>query len=333
MVTDAKIVEFVRRRGPLSTTAVAKLMHVSRQAAHRRLRALADAGKLVHEGGGRGARWVYPTSKKWVFRYRTRGLAEDRVWEDTEARIPLFRGLPPQTLIVARYAFTEMLNNAIEHSRSKTVELRFEAKTERICFEVVDGGIGAFENVRVAKGLETVLDAVGELSKGKVTTAPRDHTGEGIFFTSKAVTRFELEANGAAWIVDNAREDMTVKSSARRRGTRVRCEILRRLPRSLEQVFAEYTIDFEFARTRTVVRLFTRGTEFISRSEARRVMHGLDRFQEIVLDFDRVAFVGQGFADEVFRVWARAHPGIRLLPVNAAREVEFMIERALRQNG
>jgi len=67
----------------------------------------------------------------------------------------------------------------------------------------------------------------------------------------------------------------------------------------------------------------------VSRSEAKRLLHGLDRFREVVLDFRGVEGVGQGFADEVFRVWAHAHPQTTLIPVHMNRAVEFMVRRAL----
>jgi hypothetical protein len=66
----------------------------------------------------------------------------------------------------------------------------------------------------------------------------------------------------------------------------------------------------------------------MSRSEARSVLHTLGRFGEVVLDFAGVEAVGQGFADEVFRVWARAHTDVRLLPVNMNENVDFMVRRA-----
>src|SRR6185295_16498358 len=101
-------------------------------------------------------------------------------------------------------------------------------------------------------------------------------------------------------------------------------------PRTLAQVFEEYTIDLSFAKTRVVVKLFQRGERFISRSEARRVTHGLERFAEVVLDFAGIDEVGQGFCDEVFRVWAAAHRRTKFTSVNMSREVKFMVERAVR---
>ena len=100
--------------------------------------------------------------------------------------------------------------------------------------------------------------------------------------------------------------------------------------RYLTEVFAEYTRDFEFTRTRTVVRLFAIGTEFVSRSQARRLVNGLERFREVVLDFGGVELVGQGFVDEVFRVWARQRPETALIPIAMGAPVAFMVERAIR---
>jgi hypothetical protein len=100
--------------------------------------------------------------------------------------------------------------------------------------------------------------------------------------------------------------------------------------RKLADVFAEYTVDLEFRKTRVVIKLFTLGTRFVSRSEARRVVTGLERFSEAILDFDKVEEVGQGFADEVFRVWAKAHRNTDLTPTNMSEPVAFMVERARR---
>jgi hypothetical protein len=160
---------------------------------------------------------------------------------------------------------------------------------------------------------------------------PSRHTGEGIFFTSKASNRFEIVSGELQWIVDNRRGDMAVgELDPPERGTRVRVQIDPDDARDLGAVFAEYTEDLEFSRTRTVVRLFAIGTEFVSRSEAKRLVRGLERFREVVLDFRGVRLVGQGFADEVFRVWSSKHPEVRLTPVGMSVPVAFMVERASR---
>ncbi len=86
----------------------------------------------------------------------------------------------------------------------------------------------------------------------------------------------------------------------------------------------------ERPQERPIVELSGTGVELISRSEAKRLLHGLEKFREVVLDFTGVEMVGQGFADEVFRVWQREHPEVRLLPVHMSEPVAFMVERARR---
>jgi len=321
------VLAFLRRRGSVSTTDVAAKLGISRQAAHRKLRELAKRGAVVARGAGRASRWELAGVER-TFRFSVRGLAEDRVWEELARAVAALGTLDADARGIARYAFTEMLNNAIEHSKSKTVDVRVEPHKDAIAFEIVDRGVGAFETVRAKLRLANAHEALAEISKGKTTTMPERHTGEGIFFTSKAVRRFELDANDVLWIVDNAREDMTVTKGHVPRGTRVRFVVDKHPKRTLASVFDEWTVDHAFARTRAVVRLFELGTEFVSRSEARRMLAGLERFREIVFDFDRVKMIGQGFADEVFRVWRNAHSDIQVRVEHANDDVTFMIRRA-----
>jgi hypothetical protein len=93
------------------------------------------------------------------------------------------------------------------------------------------------------------------------------------------------------------------------------------------------TDEHQFSRTRTVVRLFSFGVEFISRSEAKRLMHGLERFSEVLIDFAGVEAVGQGFVDEALRVWPNQHPQTAVQPIGMTGPVEFMVRRGLPQAG
>lgn len=328
MKSSTVLLAWVARKGRVSSSAVAKHLGISRQAAHKKLRALEQAGQVNPVSAGRTAAWE-AVGETEQHRYATRGLAEDRVYRELMASSRVLAKLGAAARRILAYAFTEMLNNAIDHSGAKTVTVKLGRTQKRVWFEVADGGRGAFERVREDRKLASVEDALAELSKGKVTTAPEAHSGEGIFFTSKCVDRFELMANGLHWIVDNTREDHTVLESPRRRGTLVRCEIEASTRRDLAAVFAAYTVDDAFLRSRIVVKLFTHGTEFVSRSEARRLLEGLDQFREVVLDFTEVEAIGQGFADEVLRVWPRRHPETTITWANASRPVSYMLRRAL----
>ncbi len=77
----------------------------------------------------------------------------------------------------------------------------------------------------------------------------------------------------------------------------------------------------------TIIKLFMPGVVFMSRSQARSLLAGLEKFKKIILDFDRVPNVGQAFADEIFRVFQSRHPKIIIEPVSMNETVRFMVER------
>jgi anti-sigma regulatory factor (Ser/Thr protein kinase) len=257
------------------------------------------------------------------------GLQEDMVW--TELADDILRDrLSPEAMSTANYAFTEMLNNAVDHSNAETVHVAGWVSRVEVRFEISDRGRGALPHLQERLDLEDAYDALGELTKGKTTTDPERHTGEGIFFTSKAVDVFTLESAGLRWTVDNVRYDQAVGASEITTGTRVRWEMDPATTRPISEVFGAYTDEnLRFTRTRTVVRLFGFGVRFVSRSEAKRLMRGLERFEEVILDFTAVEEVGQGFVDEVLRVWPNRHPGTTVHPTGMTGPVEFMVRRGL----
>jgi anti-sigma regulatory factor (Ser/Thr protein kinase) len=310
----------------------------------KQARALADAGVLTSTpspGGHRRfdlerARQEFAArpvrSRRATLRFERAydlvGLAEDEVW--THVRAALFPDdSPPNPRRIAAYAFTEMLNNAIDHSGGTTATVIATRDAERVLFTVSDDGVGVFARLIERFGMADGLEAIQELHKGKLTTAPTAHTGEGIFFTSKLVDVFSLSANGLQWIVDNERDDVAVRDRATAPGTRVDFEIRLDTSRQAKDVFDAFAGDDGFVRTRTTIRLFELGTEFVSRSEAKRVASRLEQFREVEVDFAGVDGVGQGFVDELFRVWAAEHPGTRLIPTRMNEEVRFMVERGL----
>ena len=254
------------------------------------------------------------------------GLQEDLVWRELEPQL----GLKSSTLrSIGYYVFTEMLNNAIDHSGGKLARVRIWRSERRLVLEISDDGVGALRRLADGKDLPDLFSAVQDLTKGKQTTDPARHTGEGIFFSSKAVDLFSLASNGLVWTVDNLRADQAVGTSATTTGTTVILEIDPNTNTELTEVFARYTDNRQFTRSSTVVKLFAIGVDFVSRSEAKRLLAGLDQFSHVELDFKDVQAVGQGFVDELFRVWPQAHPGTSLTPTHMGPAVRFMVERGL----
>ena len=68
----------------------------------------------------------------------------------------------------------------------------------------------------------------------------------------------------------------------------------------------------------------------MSRSEAKKLLDGIERFRNVVLDFKGVEAVGQGFVDEMFRVWTSRHPNTRLHPINMMPPIAFIVEHGQR---
>lgn len=318
----------VDRRGEVQNRDVATALRVSPASAHRLLQALVLARVLERHGKGRAARYRLRSVRR---RFRREGLDEHRVWQAMAEEIARIRPLDSEASRALAYAASEIVNNAVDHSGGRTVEVTVEFERGGTTVTTVrDDGIGVFRKVCEDFGYASPHDAIVQLEKGKLTTDPARHSGEGLFFSSKAVTRFRLESQGIAWIVDNEARDSGVGPSDVRRGTRVRLEVVAgRVPR-LEDVFAAYTDPetLRFTRTRATIKLAALGAVLVSRSEAKRLVARLEEFSHVALDFSGVEAVGQGFCDEVFRVWATDHPEVRLEPVGMNEAVAFMVGRA-----
>jgi len=306
------------------------------------IKSLLGRAEILKIGSTRGAYYVPNTDKnraalshavsRWERAYENGNLSEADVYDDAVKALPRLGLLHENIRSIFDYGFSEMVNNAIDHSESPTIRTMVEITDGKLHFEVHDDGIGAFENVMRKRDLENSYEAALDVLKGKTTTVPDRHSGEGIFFTSKSGDRFILESQGLELLVDNLIPDTFLEAVTPRKGTRVSFEIALNSDRHLDRdVFRPYSMSVEepaFDKTQVHVKLYRYGTAQISRSQARRLLTGLDKFKVITLDFERVPSIGQGFADEVFRVFQKRHSDIRFEYLNANDAVRFMIERA-----
>ena len=323
--------------GDVRSSDVAADLKVSRQYAQRLLSELVRDGLLLKVGSTRSASYILPNrADKVLWRYdkrlARRGLAEHAVLEDIAQKSQLRRTLPENLASMFEYAFSEMLNNAIEHSSSANIHVRVEKRRDTLLFFVNDFGIGVFRNVMRKRKLASELEAIQDLLKGKTTTQPQAHSGEGIFFTSKAADIFSLESFGKKLTINNVIDDIFIENvKPAKKGTRVFFQIANASPKHLNDVFKAFQTnpaEFAFDKTEIQVRLYTLGTVHVSRSQARRVLAGLEKFSSIILDFDRVPTIGQAFADEIFRVFKNKYPSITITPTNMNETVRFWVERA-----
>lgn len=318
---------------------VSEALGLSRAAVATRVRALIEAGFLAREGSTRPTYTVGP-KRLAVFHYGLSGLQEDRVWSRDVA--PLLSGLPANIMDICHHGVTEMVNNAIDHSEGSRLKLGVGRTHERVAFVVSDDGVGIFRKIARALDLPDVRLALLELSKGKLTTDPKRHSGEGVFFTSRMFDHFVIESGELVFDHDAAHsEDVLFEGDppADVPGTTVRMDVSVDSARTAKQVYDEFSSgpdDYAFAKTIVPVRLAKVGDEsLISRSQAKRLLQRLDRFRCVVLDFEGVTGIGQAFADEIFRVFANEHPGVELVAMHAVPDVQQMIRRAevLRDEG
>jgi hypothetical protein len=225
-----------------------------------------------------------------------------------------------------------MFNNAIDHSGGQTVFVKIAKTATNTQIMLMDDGIGIFRKIQTALNLIDDRHAILELAKGKLTTDPKGHTGQGIFFTSRLLDSFDILSRGVFFSHTFGREeDWILERPKATDGTAVFMKLNNHSARTDKQIFDQYSSgdDYGFTKTVVPVRLAQYGEDkLVSRSQAKRLLARVDRFKTVIFDFTAVESVGQAFADEIFRVFARAHPEIELHPTNAKSQVQQMINSA-----
>lgn len=221
-----------------------------------------------------------------------------------------------------------MINNVIDHSKATILTLRVRRTSDEVECVLVDNGVGIFRKLQTELGLEDPRHVALELAKGKLTTDPARHTGEGIFFSARMCDRFLLgsegvvcgHVEGSPWYVD--KDDFPP-------GTTVLMAVkldTQRTPESTFDALAPPERDFDFTRTEIPADLA--GTELVSRSQAKRVLARCEHSKEVTVDLSRVTSISPAFADEAFRVWPSQHPGVTVSHQGASAAVRSQIDRA-----
>jgi STAS-like domain of unknown function (DUF4325) len=255
---------------------------------------------------------------------------EFRVWSQRIRPLLVEADVQRGCLDVLEYVSTEMLNNVRDHAQAREARVALDWNPNSVVMHIEDSGRGVFTGIREALNMDSDADAALLLLKGKVTTDPAHHTGEGLFFAARVCDWFMLHSGALAlsmggpqahWVYETPNESFV--------GTRLRFRVRRADPPALKSVFDRFCPqpELKFTRTEVSVGLMqqTDGA-LVSRSQGKRLVQGLDRFAAVHFDFSGVQSMQQGFADEVFRVWAAAHPGIALTVSAAGEGVVAMLK-------
>lgn len=331
------ILEKIEENGQTTSREIIEETGYSRAYVNQFLRKLRDEGRIIKIGETNNTRYVtadedrLEEAKADIIRfsqtYTNEGLDEDQLLKEIEKNTGILQDVSDNVTRIFSYAFTEMVNNAIDHSESDKIRIEAERDKDVLQFRVRDWGIGIFQNIMEKKELNSLLEAIQLLLKGKQTTMPKRHSGEGIFFTSKVADALVFRSGEKKLLFNNRIDDVFVSDISGLDGTYVQFTIDLDSTKKVQEIFKKYTSEgtYEFSDTEVVVHLYKEGEDYISRSQARRIVVGLDKFDRVVLDFSRVESIGQAFADEIFRVWKRRHPEIVIDIESTNENVQFMI--------
>ena len=210
---------------------MSQYLGISRQALSIHLKDLIAAGKVIKTGSTKNAQY-YPGNAELPSYTFSRPLKlgsadESNIYELMSTTLNLKSELKSNIESIIHYAFTEMLNNAIDHAKTDRGIVSVTLGPGTINFEVRDYGIGVFHSIASKFRLEDEYAAMLELTKGKITTMPSAHTGEGIFFTSKIADRFVLQSHRIGMEWDRNKNDMYVSQIRNLKGTLVKFSIRR----------------------------------------------------------------------------------------------------------
>lgn len=331
IIKEYLLVEIPKHPHDIVAIAVSHF-NVTRTTIHRHLSTLLKQNKIIKSGTTRNISYYLSTSINREFSYKiVPNLSEFDVYsQDFQGAL---LSLPEKISDICTYAFTEIFNNAIDHSQGSKIIAATSWDDSAITLTISDDGIGIFKNIFTYFHLDDIRESILQLTKGKMTTDPDNHTGEGLFFTSRAFDVFEIFANGLHYFRDNRENDWSISSSpAFQVGSKVIMKINVNAPTKLIDLFMKFQEEdnYAFDRTEILVELSRFEEEkLISRSQAKRILRNLDKFNRVTLDFTGVKLVGQGFVDEVFRVYTNQHPHVVINYINASDDVKYMIERGL----
>lgn len=303
----------------------------SRQRAHQYLVREVENGTIIKTGRTRWSQYFLSGGSYISFTEKIEAeLEEYQVWSKYVK--PMVKKYSDNVYQICTYGFTEIINNCIDHSEGSAVFVDVEIRDNEIAFRIIDNGIGIFKKIQRALKLESPRESILHLSKGKFTTDPSKHSGQGIFFTSRMFDSFSISSSDMYYTFRN--EDWMLSSEKSEdfgKGTQIKMVISldsKKVPKEIMDQYADKEIGF--SKTIVAVALSADPNDpHVSRSQAKRLLMGLEKFTTIVLDFKGVTSVGQAFVDEVFRVFKIEHPDIEIHYVNADAEAKAMIERGL----
>ncbi len=222
------------------------------------------------------------------------------------------------------YVFSEMTNNVMDHSQAENLQVIVEKSYARTTVMLIDDGIGIFNKIKDHFGFSSLEESICELFKGKLTTDSQNHSGEGIFFSSKMMDTFLIISSGKIFATTKYDNDLILNLDLPFDGTCVFMSLSNLTHKKTIDVFNAYSNEEgSFIKTRIPLKNIFDSAP-ISRSQAKRICNRLDNFKEVILDFEDLDWMGQGFAHQIFVVYQKANPEIKITPINMNDSIKKM---------
>lgn len=227
------------------------------------------------------------------------------------------------------YVFSEMTNNVMDHSQAENFKIIVMQNYAQTTVMLVDDGVGIFKKIKDHFSFSSLDEAICELFKGKLTTDAQNHSGEGIFFSSKIMDTFLIISSGKIFATTKYDNDLILNLELPFDGTCVFMSLSNFTHKKINEVFDSYSNeDGGFIKTRIPLKnIFD--TAPISRSQAKRICNRLDSFKEVILDFEDLEWMGQGFAHQLFVVYQNANPQITITPINMNDSIKSMYNHVI----
>lgn len=295
---------------------------ISRNTVNEYIKELIDDG-IIEKLQRNKYKLIYEV-KNFIFERSKNELESDTYAYDNYFK-PQIEKCTDEAKKIWEYSFSEMVNNVIDHSGAETLNVIVMQSYLNTTVLLVDDGIGIFEKIKGYFSFDTLEEARLELFKGKLTTDEKNHSGEGIFFTSKMMDNFIIYSSEMFFSTDKFENDIKLNLDIPNvNGTVVIMRLSNFTHRQIAEVFNKYSnVDGSFTKTRIPMKSIFDSSP-VSRSQAKRICNRLEQFKEVILDFEGLEWMGQAFAHQLFVVYQNEHPDMILTPVNMNEEVKKM---------
>ncbi len=315
------ILEKINQRKTQLTKSVAGEYGVNQATVHRHINEMVKAGWIT-----RTKRGEYELVDR-IYEYhliRSAGDLDSDIWAYDLCLMNYIKDFPKNIRDIWSYAFSEMVNNVMDHSMAENLRITIKQNYLDTQAILVDDGIGIFKKIKDHFNLPSLDAAIQELFKGKLTTDKQNHSGEGIFFTSKLMDLFFIVSDGKVFTCNRYDSVSAFDLPEVQKGTGILMTLSNFSMKHSKDIFDLFSDpESGFTKTRIPLRNMFDSSP-VSRSQAKRVCNRLSDFQEVEFDFSEISWMGQGFAHQIFVVFQNEHPDMKLLPINMNEAVENM---------